>query len=358
MKRTFSLFLCLLLLAGLFSCTPAPQKSPEPQKTPAPQKDVGTGVRGVVADNIYAYLSPDVDYKVFVIEKDGKFGVIDKDGNLLTEPTFDSATLCHTAKNDTEWETANVKVLLQNEGETEGFFVEADGALTKGFCGGFAPHSHYEVYWDSKNSRPAVFFLEEGKVSYVGDDVSVYRHRPRLYTYYADNASSAPQAIVIQAIDGYEITNDFGTERLHVNLTSDEKYALLSLKTGELLTEFIYEDYDRMGMVNHVIALKRNGAWGYVNSLGREITRFGFLPTHTELLWEDGAVREVPSFLPTTHQNYIVLNEGSLYGIVEASEARFRVVSSFYALTLPNSDGWFFAKEKDGTWTAYNLANF
>ena len=365
MKRTLSLLLALFLSLSLFSCTYRSQEPPKQDTTPEESDKVETAVPsgtknyGIVADSIRAYYSPDVDYEVFILERDGKFGVINHKGEILVEPTWDRAELANTAATDVEWSSGEVKIhLSMDDGDpTDGVFVNADGSLTPGFPGGFGAHSHYEAYWDVEQNEPRIFWIGEGEAEDRGTDVSAYVARIRRCTYYADNAHTSPKMIPVQAISSYSFTDndaDVGGQKLSVTREKDGLYALLSLETGKLITDFVYEDYDRQGEVNRAIAMKKNGAWGYVDTIGREITRFGFLPCYTETVWGDDGWEEVAAFYPNTRSNLITICEGELYGILEASEGRIYVIPAYTDISMPNTSGWFYAKVADGTWTAVN----
>ncbi len=368
MKRAFCLLFALLLCLSLFSCAYQPENrdetwtgggadGPEDIKVESTVPS-GTKNYGIVADSIRAYYSPDVDYEVFILERDGKFGVIDHKGTVLVEPKFDFATLAHTAKNDSEWQDAEIKILLSNKTEhgsasMEGFFVEADGTLTAGSYGGFG-YASCLVYWDSTKNEPALFVENDGVCEYRGNHLEDYFSSPVFHTYFASKRLEKERMIPVQAISAYEITSTYDAEHLKVTTEQNGRYALLSLETGKLLTDFVYEDYDRQGEVNRAIAMKKNGSWGYVDTIGREITRFGFLPCYTEKVWGKNGWEEVAAFYPNTRSNLITFCEGELYGILEASEGRIYVIPAYTDISMPNTSGWFYAKVADGTWTAVN----
>lgn len=365
MKRALSLLLSLSLALLLVSCGKPLQNAPK-QDADAENGNLestvpsGTDNFGIVADSIRAYYSPDVNYEVFVLERDGKFGVIDHKGNVLVEPKFDFASLAHTATCDSEWKDAEIKILLSNKTEhstdsMKGFFVEADGTLTEGSCDGGGFH-YCQIYWDVTQNTPLVFDDWDGHCDFLGTSTDDFFANPISHTYY--RAVERPRMVPVQAVSSYTIQTEdpdgSSWENLSVTVEKDGLYALLSLETGKLLTDFVYEDYDRQGEVNHIIAMKKNGSWGYVSTLGAEISRFGFLPCYTETIWGKNGWEEVAAFYPNTRTNLITFCEGELYGVMDASEARVYVVPAFTDATLPNSSGWFYAQTADGTWRAIN----
>ena len=256
MKRILCLCLLLAVLFSAASCEPIGLPRPAPNYSAS--EDLAQNVE---ADSIRYYCSPTTKYNVFILERDGKFGVIDGFGKVLVEPTWDCATLTHTAKDESEWGKAEVKVLLSNRTENgyprmEGMFVEADGTLTEGTSGGW-DYGRSLVYWDSNEKTPLLFSSGDGITEFRSTDVKDYRRPFRSSAYFFAAADTREKVVAVQAISDYELVEENGGVHLYVTEEKDGKYALLSLETGKLLTDFVYEDYDRTGEVNDVIAMKK-----------------------------------------------------------------------------------------------------
>ncbi|MBQ2730786.1 MAG: hypothetical protein IJF24_02050 [Clostridia bacterium] len=346
MKRILCLCLLLAVLFSAASCEPIGLPRPAPNYSAS--EDLAQNVE---ADSIRYYCSPTTKYNVFILERDGKFGVIDGFGKVLVEPTWDCATLTHTAKDESEWGKAEVKVLLSNRTENgyprmEGMFVEADGTLTEGTSGGW-DYGRSLVYWDSNEKTPLLFSSGDGITEFRSTDVKDYRRPFRSSAYFFAAADTREKVVAVQAISDYELVEENGGVHLYVTEEKDGKYALLSLETGKLLTDFVYEDYDRTGEVNDVIAMKKNGSWGYVDSAGREISEFYYLPCYTGENGEDG-------FYPNCN-GYIAVCEGELYGLIEEQEGRVAEASQFADITMPTPHGRYWAKDLTGKWSAHKL---
>ncbi len=352
-RRIFALILSLCTLLALASCA---RHVKEPKEEDAIREPEPEPI-GIVADCVHYYCSPTTPYEVFILERDGKFGVIDRAGNVLVEPTWDSAVLTHTAHTDVEWNDAEIKVYLSMDGAAhEGVFVNADGTTEKDFFGGWGGPTS-TVYWDANNDTPLLFSLNDGYTEFRGTDVSRYQRPSRFSRYFCAAADTEETVIAVQAISSYELVEGVDNVHLEVKTEYENKYALLSLETGKLVSDFIYEDYDRVGEVNGILAVKQNGSWGYVDASGREITDFRYLPSFYEERWGENGYEDSPAFYPATG-GLIAVNEGELYGFVAKADGKMLVTPQFAAVSMADEEGRFWAKNSDGTWSCYNANDF
>lgn len=353
MKRVFLSILVLCLLPLAAACE-------KPVQTPNFQPPAPSKTENVEADSIRYYVSSSASYEVFVLNRDGKYGILDADGNVLVEPVWDSVTLAPTADSEAAWETAEVKLFLSNNAEngmpeTEGVFVNPDGTTEEG---GWARWNNEScsVYWDVTNEQPVVFSHGADSDAYWGADISVYSRRGRTYPYYRADATADEQVIAVQALESYQFTQEGTSGRLEsVTTAKDGKYALLSLETGKLVTDFLYTEHDPMGEVDGIIAMKKDSGWGYVGSAGNEITDFCYLPAFHYLgIGRNGEQRQFEGMYPPAN-GFLTVNEGEVFGFLSVNEGKLLVSPQYSAVSMPNTEGVYWAKNTDGTWSRHSL---
>ena len=287
---------------------------------------------GVEADTICYYQGSE-NYPFCVIEKDGKFGVIDYAGNPVVPMIYNEIFLTTVEPYSEE-----IKLCIGDNYPTEVYWIEADGTLVRdeGYGGWGFEYSEDVCWYDGKPIIVDMFGPFDAEREYDYDEycdlMSGY------VTFGLDfTAYGLPSVIPIREV------SELGEELTYAS----DNYALFDLKTAKLLTGFIYEDYSN-GFVNGLMAVKRNGKWGYIRENGTVITGFVYDPVFHEESGEYSITR-----LYTPINGYIAVSQRGKWGIID-TDGKTVITPQFEDITQVDGQGRFWFKQ-NGTWTAAKL---
>ena len=293
-------------------------------------------LKTVLEDHIEAdsikYFDSTVGYDFAVIEKNGKFGLIDYNGQIILPIEYDSIDLYETAPNGLETK------LLAYDTNSNAFWIEKDGTLSAGFLGGWGFENGAEIYW---MDGPLMFDNFKGKVDYSYDAYITYRHGSHTLGTITNKTADV---IPIQKINGYSSSSG---DMLAYSVTkASEKYALFNLKTEKLLTDFIFDDYGYNGFIEGVLPVQKDGKWGYINDEGKMLTDFIY-DTSYETQWGN-------KHMYSALNNYSIVRQGDLWGLIdnqgnEVLEVKYECISQV------NQDGYVWLKSNN-KWSLCQIA--
>ncbi len=334
MQRTGCLTACVLVLALVISALLLPGCTAQP---------TGWTIRldGIEADTI-RYSKGTVNYQVSVIERDGKFGLIDYEGNMVVPLEYDEIELAETDYG------AGVTMLhaYKSTSETAGamsIIFEADGTVSDVVPSGWGYEGGADVYWH--NDQPLVLSRFDGA---VGSTYEAYAGRwyPQ-YNLLGTIVQTAPTIVPVQHINSYAWDDEIGNQVVD---TVSDKYALLDLKTGKLLTEFVYEDHSSIGFVEGILPVKKDGKWGYINEKGEALTEFIYDASEIS---DDGRWSPVRMYASTN--GYTVVRRGDTWGLIDKSGNT--IVEPVYEdISQVNDKGLFWIK-RNGRWAVAEITN-
>lgn len=322
MYRRLGWLLVLALMIGTLLCGCSAEKGP-----------FKILLDGVEADSI-RYTPGTVNYQVSVIERDGKFGLIDFEGNIVLPIEYSSIDLGETEPN------SGVMMLRAiDEANGRHMFLEADGSVSE-ICPSGWGYDGYDVYWN--NGIPMVWSIQDGV---VGSTFEAYK---RMWYPLSNGLGTIPlepaTVVPVQEMKGFT-ENEY--DETVVDLVS-EKYALLDFTTGELLTDFVYEECSRVGFVDGVLPVKKDGKWGYVNDKGEEITEFIYDAAGTggESIW-------TYTKMYASTNGYTVVRQGDKWGLID-NKGNTVVEPIYDDISQVTNKGLFWIK-RDGKWAVAKL---
>lgn len=288
---------------------------------------------GVDADSILYYeCTTPVDFCVIV--RDGKYGLIDYSGNIILPIEYDSIDLYETSPSGQE------QKLFAEDSNYQGYWSEQDGTLTPDYLGGWGFEDGAEIYW---MDEPIMFDYFEGRVPYSYEAYASYHHGSSvLGTITTGTADIIP----VQQINGYSESSSSDWLSDYTVDKVSEKYALLNLKTEALITDFVFDDYGYSGFVEGVLAVSKDGKWGYINESGKMITDFIYDASEVAP-WGN-------TYMYSALNNYIIVRQGDLWGLIDTN-GNAVVEVAYEGISQANSDGFIWLQE-NGTWSLYKLS--
>ncbi len=302
---------------------------PPPQTTPA---------EGIIADDI-RYLDSDLGYKFAVIERDGKFGLINTDGEIILAVVYDSIDLIHLAPED-----MRMKLLATISSETEykTYWIEADGTPVEELVGGWGVEGGVGIYW--MNGKPLMLDTFDGEIEY-----SVDRYTSDMGYKFSYTVASGKESDIIPIQEIKEYTEDQGWYYVEKDDLVSRKYALFNFRTKELITDFIFDDCGDQGFVEGVLPVKKDGKWGYVNETGEMITDFIYDASETKEYY--GNIIETMYY---TLNGYTIVRQGDLFGLMDKN-GELVLDIKYDDISQVNPDGYVWVKN-GSSWTVKKIS--
>ena len=288
----------------------------------------------VEAEKIYYYQTTQpCDFAV--IETETGVGLIDYSGNLILPPTQYYIDPSQTVLGGTE-----VRLRAVDSDGNE-YWVRTDGSLENAYVNGWGGSQGAQIWWDEEKNEP-VLFIFSGSAWKSYFSYQTYNANVKPYFHLGVLVPEAPTVMAVKSITGYEIDE---SGRPSVENESD-RYGLLDLVTGEMLTDFIFEKAGSLGTINGVIALKKDGKWGYYNEAGEQLTDF---------VYDDSGENVSEEMLPALN-GYVIVTSGGCKGLIDT--AGNTVLSPvFEDLSQVNPNGMLWVKQ-DGKWGVMQLDGF
>lgn len=341
MKKTRRMIGLLTVLVLLFSMLVGCGSSESPGVAGTSSKTEATWrviKEGFEADSI-RFSEGTIKYTVAVFEKDGKFGLVNNQGEIVLPAEYDEITLSETEPcGDTL-----LRAIKSNPEEHDymEYNVSSDGKLTKTESGGWGYHTSLNVYW--YNDGVTIWDRFEGHCGSTFEEYKEYFH-PR-YSLVGTIVSTPHYITPIRKMTGVAYSEEEG---LDVPLLESEKYALYDMKKNVFLTDYIYDDVSYIGMVNDVLPVKKGDKWGYVNAEGKEITAFEYDPSEVAT---DGRWRAIRFYACVN--GHFVVRKGDKFGLMDKT-GKLVLDPIFEDVSQVDGSGRFWVK-RDGKWTLAEL---
>ena len=295
--------------------------APEEPDTPA----MTAVLTGVEADSIQYYNCKESG-NFAVIEKDGKYGIIGYDGNLILPISYNNIYRGRGFSYD-------FLLIAENEDDW-GSYIDKDGKIAYGYPdgGGLEP----VAYW--YNGQLAVFMIGEGIIGGL-EELSWIDVEQRSWK---DNA-----VLPVQEMTGIT-ENEWGVKFPKIE---NRNYALMDVTTGQLVSDFVYSAFDTgNGFSEGILAVKKGDKWGFIDTNGNEITEFLYDPYEQN---DDYEEVEYKYTIFTAANGYIAVLKDGKWGLID-TQGKTVVETAYDGISQVNPDGMFWLKE-NGSWTLYQL---
>ena len=293
----------------------------------------------VTADKVLFLMPGTTPYPYFFLQKDGVWQAMDESGTPVTG-TYNNVFLTH-------YDGSFLPLLTENG--YEGYFLLPDGTLKEGADAGLGFMTGAEIYWNILTDAPVLICADPDQSRILSYDREEYLSYEEFYFNSEEYAAWAkPNVIPVRAVTGVSLSpaDEYGWSTATPSY-AHERYALFDLKTGTLLTDFVYSEAgDRCDHFG-AIPMKKSTGWGYVNLEGREITEFIYENHDTEE-WSGAHI------FRRAANGYIPLKQNGLWGFCDL-EGNVLFEPQFEEVTLANTNGVFFAEIANDTWGAFSL---
>ncbi|MBE6801939.1 MAG: WG repeat-containing protein [Ruminococcaceae bacterium] len=291
---------------------------------------------GIYVDDIKYFDSEksSIDYDCAIICKNGKYGVIDINGNILHEPTFSEMYYSESMPSDREYRIYFYDELIGGE-----FVVSKEGRVTLNQQGGWG----YDM----------------DPIPYIYNDELIFFDMCFGIVEDTDSIKNTligevvwEELLPVQKMNRYTITKNGYSSAATPELET-EKYAFYDRSNAKLITDFIFDDYDNcIGFNEGILAVESNGKWGFMNQSGKMITDFRYSPEKT---LDYGYMYDKDTEIINTCVNgYIAVREGELWGLIDSSGETI-IEPKYEDVSQVHYSGAFFAKS-DGEWSLYKLS--
>lgn len=260
-----------------------------------------------------------------VIERNGKYGIIGYDGEILLPIEYDEIYQGRGHSYDYLWASkGDYFYSIDVNGKAEESWGYPGGDVDPG------------AYW--YNGQLAVFMPAEGVIGGL-EELSWIAIEQRSWEKNA--------VLPIQEMSGIK-QEPWGP----MAQVDNSNYALLDTSTGKLVSDFIYSGYDTgNGFSEGVLAVKKGDKWGFIDTKGNEVTDFLYDPYEQNDVYED---MEYKYSIFTTTNGYIAVLKDSKWGLID-TQGNTVVEATYDGISQVNPDGMFWLKE-NGTWSLYQLA--
>ncbi len=230
----------------------------------------------------------DITYgDVFIIEKDGKSGFINSNGDIIVEPKYDTIETCICK---------------------EGYIVS------------IKPEGSYRTTYTVDSSFNEIWSYPHSCEEFDG------------YEYLWDAAANK---VMVKKVNSQRSSDAYLPEAVKLD---NGKYAVAS--NGKLCSN---ADYDAAGIfTGGLVALSKGGKWGYVNSEGKQIIPFEYDAVPGYSATGNGNTPYECS------ENYVTVFKNGKYGVVKSDGTQ--VIPCQYTALTTVHDGRVFASNDGGVW--------
>lgn len=314
-KGIFCIILTALFVLQFAACKKdsKPENNKEKNADEVSEETIDYNEEWVLSPSIQAqkiYSLPLVDFNentnhydvtfgdAYVIEKDGKYGLIDSNGKVVVSPDLDKLVTCSCYKG---------YIGTKQEGEyyTATYHISPI-SFTKNWanehtCEGF---SGYKYVWEDTSSYTGSMYTSS---------ISSYSVSLRPYL---------PETVEIMS-----------------NGQSTGKYSLAN--SGSLVTT---KDYTAAGIfTGGIAAMQKNGKWGYIDSTGKEV-----IPFEYDAVEGYNALNKETNTPYECSEGYVTVVKGGKYGIFTADGEMVVPCQYTYLTTVHN--GRAFASKDGQSW--------
>ena len=309
--------------------TETPTDTPTETPTEVPNKPADPGIPdltmvlgGVEADSIQYYACK-YSGNFAVIEKDGKFGIIGYDGGMLLPIEYDRIY---------QGGTYDYYYLTASKNGTS-YIINSNGQLEEnpGYGGG--------------DVDPVMYWHENEYVCHVYG-FGIVRKSDANSEWYFDFDPMIDQrawrrgaVLPVQQLAGV-------TEQMPYHpIINNPLYGLVERDAGVMVTGFVYEAFDdHNGFSGGVLAVKKDGKWGYVNEKGECVVDYLYDSCKSDSYdWNIyGAVN-----------GYITVTRNGLWGLIDTN-GNVIVDIAYEGISQVNPDGLVWLCQA-GIWSLYRI---
>lgn len=282
---------------------------------------------GIDADTIQ-YYNCTYSGNFAVIGKDGKYGIIGYDGQMIVPMEYDEIIQGRNHGYDYLW--------------ADGYMVDENGHVdTDGQQGWPGGDVDPKAYW--YNDKLVVAF----PFSYANEEVILGGIEELEWVYIEQLPWKKGAVMPIQALIDIE-QDQWGNQ---VAITDNKAFALLDTTTGELISDFIYSGFDTgNGFKEGVLAVKKGDKWGFIDETGKELTAFLY-DAYAQHDSYEGPEYKYSIF--SAVNGYIAVLQNGKWGLID-TEGNVVVETAYDGISQVNPDGMFWLKE-NGSWSLYKL---
>lgn len=290
-------------------------------------------VATVEADAVRYYKGTE-NYAFFVMEKDGVFRLIDHKGEAVTDRSFEEVYFGEAHPH------SGRAVLKTWTEDHEAAMITADGrigdSVTAAF--GYAGESVTVVWYQGKAAM--IYGDSDGQIS----EYSAARYKENPPKRCPGTIATA-KASVVAVQEVLETVADANYEDVRVATKYSDRYALMDVESGTLITEFVYEYRDAVGFVDGLLAVKKDGHWGYVREDGTAVTPFVY-----EMISNESGREQL--YAPVN--GYIVVKKDGKFGLID-TDGNVVIDTQYEDVSQVNGDGYYWFK-KGGTWSSAKVS--
>ncbi len=292
---------------------------------------------GIEADSIQ-YYNCAKSGNFAIIEKNGKFGVIDYNCNTILPLTYELIYKGSGYSYD--------YLIAVKDSNDFGSSINKNGQLQQGYPsgGGVEPSSYWYdggvvILNASSNLMKIEEFLRDGFYRKTGLKTTGLVLEQRAW--------NSDKLFPVQKISGY--TNYDGY--YHEPHFSSMQFALMDMDTLELISDFSYENIDDYnGLSEGLLAVKKNGKWGFVDEQGNVVIDFLYDPYENYVSYGENIER-----VYTAVNGYIAVLKDGKWGLID-TKGNIVIDTIYDGISQVNPDGMFWLLE-NGVWSLYQLAN-
>lgn len=283
---------------------------------------------GIQADFIQYYHS-DFYGDFTVIAKDGKYGMIGYDGELLLPMEYD--------------------LIAQFRGDFRGLPYAMIGEIYYEIdMTGGTPEVYQSEGWPGGDMSLVAYWYENEPVFLLPGDgiLDLGLEEGMVGVEIEQNSWQINAVLPVQKISGMK-EDDWG----EIPIIKNKDYALMDTKTGKLVSDFIYSGFDTgNGFQEGLLAVKKGEKWGFVDEKGNEVTEFVYDAYEEN---KDFEMEHRYSIYTATNGYIAVLKDGK-WGLID-TQGNVVVDTAYDGISQVNPDGMFWLQE-NGTWSLYQLA--
>lgn len=293
---------------------------------------------GIEADTIQYYNCSESG-NFAVIGKGGKYGIIGYDGKIILPISYDRIDPGSGYSYD-----YLIAIKDLDDYSEWGSHVDKNGQLQEG-------------YPDGGDVRPSSYWYDGGVVIFNADSDVMKLEEFLNHEWYSNSglktaglvldlrAWNSDRLFPVQKISGYTNHNGYYHEP-HIDTM---QFALMDMNTHELISDFIYEGIDDYnGVSEGLLAVKKDGKWGFVNEEGTVVVDCLYDPYESYTSYG-----EIYEFVYTAVNGYIAVLKDGKWGLID-TQGNTVVDATYDGISQVNPDGMFWLKE-NGTWSLYKL---
>ena len=336
MKRLLSIFLPMLIIFGMTACASLDLDFPQLTNPGSITTEVPTEVpteppssvtltqliTDVQADSIQ-YYDCATSGNFAVIQKDGKYGLIDYQGELVLPIEY---------RYIGQGGGFSYEYLIADDGSNSytTYMIDPDGNLQAG-------------YPDGGGAMPIYYWYQNDYIVFSYDGGLIPKDSPEAQWYYHPtiNQRSWDESTVLPVQELFSVDTSKG----YRPVLKSEFYGLLDIESSTMKSDFVYEQFDQHnGFSSGLLGVKKDGKWGFVNEDGEPVIDHLYDPyernTYGDYVY--GAIND-----------YIIVTQNGLWGLID-TQGNIVLEVTYENISQVNKDHMFWLLE-NGAWSLYQI---